>query len=397
PVPSPSAITHVVVIVQENRTVDNLFNGFPGADTVTTGRTHTGASVALVPTSLAFPADIDHSHRHFVTQYAGGAMNGFDLGGPAGQPATFAYAYVPQSETGPYWTMARSWTFGDRMFQSNSGPSYPAHQYLIAGQSNMVDENPSSSPWGCDSPAGTTTTLLSANGTESAGPFPCFDYTTFGDVLESAGLSWRFYAPAIGSGGDIWSAYDPIRHVRYGTDWTTRVVSPETTILTDVAAGKLASMTWVVPKGANSDHAGTNSATGPQWVASVVNAIGTSPFWSSTAIFVTWDDWGGWYDHVAPPQLDAMGLGMRVPLIVISPYAKRGYISHVQHEFGSILRYAEARFGLAPLGAADARADDLSDCFDYTQAPAAFTAIQTRLRAADFVHQARSATPPDDD
>ena len=130
------------------------------------------------------------------------------------------------------------------------------------------------------------------------------------------------------------------------------VISPETAVLTDVAAGKLASVTWVVPDLANSDHPASLSATGPDWVASVVDAVGASAYWSSTAIVVDWDDWGGFYDHVAPPQLDVDGLGFRTPMIVISPYAKTEYVSHIRYESTSVVKFIEATFGLPTLSTA---------------------------------------------
>jgi phospholipase C len=150
-----------------------------------------------------------------------------------------------------------------------------------------------------------------------------------------------------------------------------------------------------VPAFANSDHPGA-PAQGPDWVASVVNAIGASPYWDSTAIFVAWDDWGGWYDHVAPPQVDAMGLGFRVPVIVVSPYAKRGYVSHVTHESSGFLRYIEEVFGLPSLGTRDSIADDFNDCFDYTQTPKAYAAIATH-HSVDFFLKQKPSGPPDDD
>ncbi len=135
-----------------------------------------------------------------------------------------------------------------------------------------------------------------------------------------------------------------------------------------------------------SDHASINNGSGPSWVASIVNAIGNSSYWSNTAIIISWDDWGGWYDHVAPPQTLANCTqwgcgyiyGFRVPLIVVSPYAKAAYISHTQHDFGSILRFIEKTFSLPSLGYADAYADDLSDCFNFTQTPLQFQAIPRR-------------------
>ena len=209
-------------------------------------------------------------------------------------------------------------------------------------------------------------------------------------------MPWRYYAA---SPKDIWSEYEAIRPIFYGPDWQTDIVAPETRILTDPsgANGTLAAVTWVTPTWAESDHPGSgNAGEGPQWVASVVNAIGQSHFWNSTAIFIVWDDWGGWYDHVAPPQLDSMGLGFRVPLIVVSPYARAQYVSHVEHEFGSILKFSEKVFGLPALAASDARADDLSDCFDFTQPPAPFSPISTTLRSpSDFAHLRRGPLGPE--
>ncbi|MBD5656238.1 MAG: hypothetical protein IAI50_13825 [Candidatus Eremiobacteraeota bacterium] len=402
-----SQIKHVVIIIQENRSFDDLFNGFPGADTVQSAVLSTGQKVALRPDGLESPDDPAHSHGAWVTEYDGGKLF-FDLATPTAP--TSLYAYVPPAETTPYWSLARQYVVADRMFQSNTGPSFTAHQYLIAGSTEIatnqyVADNPyyqnftpiaTNVPWGCDDPPGSFLTMLNLQNTagpDIRGPFPCYDLPTLADELDAKSLSWRYYAPAIGSNGVVWSAYDAINHIRHGADWA-KVISPETDVLKDAPTGNLANVTWVVPSFNNSDHSG--SATGPQWVASVVNAIGQSPDWNSTAIFITWDDWGGWYDHVVPPQLDVMGLGFREPLIVVSPYAKHGYISHTQHEFGSILHFAESNFGLAALSASDSRADDLSDCFDFTQTPKAFVPLAVTRRPESFKH-AVDMVPPDND
>ena len=155
---------------------------------------------------------------------------------------------------------------------------------------------------------------------------------------------------------------------------------PQTKVLTDIADGQLAQVSWVMPDGADSDHPRGNKGTGPAWVASVVNAIGNSPYWSNTAIIITWDDWGGWYDHVPPTIYNSYEYGFRVPLIIVSPYSKQGYVSHVQHDFGSIVKFIDEVFDLPSLGYADARADDFSDCFDLTQTPIAFQTIPAILK-----------------
>jgi len=397
-------IKHVVVIVQENRSFDNLFNGFPGADTAQSAHTHDGTPIALLPQSLANGVDYGHFHTSFNAAYDGGRMDGFDLEGEYGfvngvysqtKPvSTGPYSYVPRAEVQPYWTLAQNYTLGDRTFESNSGPSYPAHQYLIAGQSAGAAEVPTGG-WGCDAPPATTVAILQPSGVEVNGPFPCFSYATLGDEMDANNVSWRYYAPSIPTQGYGWSAFRAVRQIRFGPDWAAKIISPETTVLNDVAAGSLASVTWVVPDQTNSDHPLGQSLSGPQWVASVVNAIGASADWNSTAIFVLWDDWGGFYDHVAPPSVDYMGLGMRVPLIVVSPYAKHGYVSHVTHEFGSILKFTEEVFGLPSLGTRDAISDDFSDCFDFTQAPSAYKPSALRMRPSDFLRRRPSTVEPD--
>jgi phospholipase C len=134
---------------------------------------------------------------------------------------------------------------------------------------------------------------------------------------------------------------------------------------------------------------------GPQWVASIANALGHSKLWGSTVLIVVWDDWGGWYDHVAPAHLDAMGLGFRVPMIIVSPYARRGYVSHHRHEFGSILKFTEKVFGLPEIGTTDRRADDLSDCFDFSQRPGAYVTVPTEVTDSDLIAMPPSDIPPD--
>jgi phospholipase C len=412
--PPRGVIKHVVFVIQENRSFDNLFNGFPGADTVTSGPRHDDSVVALHQTSLNVPVDLDHARQSFLNSYNGGRMNGFDTIGTVPPQGTgdFPYAYVPQAETKPYWDLARQFTLADRTFASVGGPSFPAHQYLIAGTAGRAIDNPNRTAadvfwWGCDSPPATTVREIGPDGGADGPPvFPCFDYPTLGDVMDARGVTWRSYAPTANDLGSIWSAFDAIRHIRYGPDWNEKVVTPQTRVLTDVAADALPAVSWVTPDFRSSDHEqygiggrpqASRADLGPQWVATVVNTIGRSPLWGDTAIVIVWDDWGGWYDHVRPPQVDAMGLGFRVPMIVISPYAKRGYVSHVQHEFGSLLKFAEGVFDLPSLGTADARADDLSDCFDFTKPPAPYVPVSTAMTAADFLAMPPSNVPPDDD
>jgi phospholipase C len=407
-----SHIKHIVVVIQENRSLDNLFHGFPGADTVDYGMTHNGP-VRLHPVGLEYPADVDHQHKAWVQEYDDGRMDGWDrVDTLPRQAPTFPYAYVPRREVEPYFEMAQQYTLADRMFQSNTGPTFPAHLYLIAGQSQFAANNPNEMEttrfaWGCDSPLTARVTQIAPNGQEVPGPWPCYNFETLADLALPLGVTWRYYAPGLDELGNIWSAFDAIRHIRYSPYWAN-VISPETQVLHDARRGDLPNITWVVPTARNSDHAfptersprdlGVQGAVyGPDWVASIVNTIGHSPLWNTTAIIVVWDDWGGWYDHVRPPQLDRMGLGFRVPMMVISPWAKRHYVSHVQHEFGSIVKFTEVAFDLPSLHTTDDRSDALRDCFDFTQKPGPFKSIDAMRQAAYFEDAPPDEESPDTD
>lgn len=414
--PQGNQIQHVVIIFQENRTPDNLFHGLPGADIANSGLNSKGQTIPLVMTGLENGYDLNHSYQSFQQMYDGGKMDGADLvtvtctRTPEGCPPNPQFIYVDPSQVTEYFNLAAAYTFGDRMFQSNQSASFPAHQFIIAGTSTpgsidggiysdyFVSTNPTPDiPTGCPYAAPTSfVTLVDPQGNQEINIFPCFEHLTLMDLLDQAGISWRYYAGNLNS---IWTAPNAIQHLTTtAADWQN-VVTPSSQVLIDIAAGNLAQVTWVIPGGLQSDHPGTQSDSGPSWVASVVNAIGSSPYWNNTAIFITWDDWGGLYDHVAPPIYNSYEYGFRVPLLVVSPYAKHGYVSHVTHDFGSILNFVETNFGLPSLGYADSRADNLGDCFDFSQVPAPFAPIATKYTAEYFIELEKTTPPtdPDDD
>ena len=431
-----SKIQHVVIVFQENRTPDNLFQDpvliAAGADIANSGVNSSGQTIPLGPASLGVGYDLGHSHGDFVAQYDGGKMDGADKVFLSCNlppcPANPQFFYVNPSEVQPYFQMAEQYTFGDRMFQTNEGPSFPAHQFIFSGTSAPTStsnlffaENTNSLVTGAPSagcaPANPTAFvwIIDPAGNESQTVYPCADHPSLTDQLKAKNLSWRYYAPSANS---IWTAPNAIEHVCgpnapppngtacVGSDWVNNVViytaAKPAPILTDIANNQLPTVSWVIPAGKNSDHAGSPTTVGgPAWVAAIVNAIGNSSYWSNTAIIVTWDDWGGWYDHVPPPQVINDGqswgsgyvYGFRVPLIVISPYARPAHISHVVHDFGSILHMLEENFGLSSLWYADAHADDLSDCFSFSQTPLAFHTINAPLSADHFLND---RTPPED-
>ncbi|HEY1869093.1 MAG TPA: alkaline phosphatase family protein [Candidatus Cybelea sp.] len=397
-------ITHVVYVIQENRSFNDMFEGYPGAKTVSRGEDSHGTKIELQPVSLKTNYDMDHSADGMFAACNGTGklpgtdcrMNGFNLEGLYGGPRHGQYAYVPHSESKPYWDMAHAWVLADQMFASQLDESFVAHQYVIAAQAH-ASVNVPSYYWGCG--GGRTDQVRRITAQRVLGTFqmPCFDYQTLGDELDEAGLPWRFYTSSYRKPlGGFWSGYQAIRHIFSGPDWASDVITPQKKFLTDVRAGKLASFTWITPLCANSDHPSCGGGFGPSWVASIVNAVGESKFWDSTVIFVQWDDWGGFYDPVAPPHKDYDGLGFRVPLIVISAYAKKNYISHTQYETASVLRFAEDLFGLAQLADADRRAaSPARDCLDFSQKPRRFVPIESPQDAAFFLNQPADPRIPD--
>jgi phospholipase C len=412
PPPTTTKIQHVVIVIQENRSFDNFFATFPGADGTRVGTLHTGKPFKLVKANLVYPEDFNHQRSGFLTEYDGGKMDGFDLtrlgasgqGGPAG---TAPMQYVDPAQIQPYWTLAKQYVLADHMFQTQGSGSFTAHQDLIRGNTAINSYEtfidwPSRGPWGCDAPPETKTSLLTVKGVYlfNQGPFPCMKYATLRDLLDAKNVSWKYYVPPLlvqGSSGFIWNAFDVIKAVRYSSEWQNNVISPETTIFKDISANNLPAVTWLIPSGRNSDHV-SGGDSGPSWVAQVVNAIGQSPAWDSTAIIVVWDDWGGFFDHVKPPFQDtAGGLGFRVPMIVVSPYARAGYISHTQYEFGSILRFVEDNWNLGRLGTTDVRATSMVDVFNFNQQPRKFATVKAKYSRSYFESQPPSNVPPDDE
>jgi phospholipase C len=435
-------IKHVVIVVQENRTFDDLFATFPGADGATSGYylkpTSTGyvkTPINLVMRSLAGDEDVNHDSKAYNVSCDGTdtypktscQMDGFNLEFVDGHTIVagkYPYMYVNPADITPYWTMAQQYGLSDYMFQTQGSGSFTAHLDLVAGGSNIDDPNCGSSKpcalidypsnfsdWGCGAPDTTTkqtvTSLLTRKGKflPSEGPFPCltFPTKTMRDLLDAAGVSWKYYTPAYspGGAGALWDAFSAISDVYNDpNEWGTNVSWPETNIFNDITNNTLPAVSWIVPERNNSDHPwGKGSQdNGPSWVTSIVNAVGQSSYWDSTAIIVTWDDFGGFFDHEPPPLFDKMGgLGFRVPMLVISPYVPPNEITHTQYEFGSILKFVEQNFGLGSMHTTDQRARSMVDMFDFKQKPRPFSVISAPLKKNYFIHESHVDNQPVDD
>jgi phospholipase C len=518
----PSQITHVVVIVQENRTPDNLFHfltplcpipsGATGAaacspSPVTTScydvspcglsnQSGTDAPITLTGVPMKGSTDPDHRHTAFMTMCDPDPAAGYacenDGAWGVKQSGTVetSYSYVENPKVtnyngskgsllDPYLTYAEQYGWANFMYQTNQGPSYPAHQFIFSGTSALspaddmnsifVAENfgPTGTPYGCLAGADAKTHLISpllpggtlctggtaydGNSIEEClvgntalnnppgnpvGSF-CSSKPTMASVLDARKISWKYYAP---SAGDLWTAPDAIADICVpkfttkrdttvecsGAEWATNVdfKLKGADVLNDITNCNLAGVSWIIPNGTWSDHAGVTESWGPSWVTAIINEIGQNPtcaagttdagqtFWQNTAIVLTWDDWGGWSDNKKPPILSSLPCtsnncqgdyqyGFRVPLVIVSAYTPKGYISDRTYDFGSILRMIEGVNGITEgtLRAADARAStDLSDFFqgtyrDYTPVPA--------LLAPSFFlgedAQKGAAAPPDND
>ena len=399
-----SPIKHVVFIIQENRSFNNLFMGFPGAKTAKFGYDNYHKKIELKARDLATEWDLGHSGEAFFAACDGaGKIPGTDcrddgwnqereLGSVPPNPA---YSYVPQKQIAPYWALAAQYVLSDETFSSNLDGSFIAHQYAVAAYASHGYDFPSSA-WGCEGgPSDTVETIHKDRRIETTRRIRvCFDNPTIGSEADAAGVSWRFYASTVDGDGGLWSSYQAISPIFNGPDWGADVINPSAQFIKDVGAGKLASITWITPTFETSDHPGADATQGPAWVASLVNAVGTSKFWDSTALFVIWDDWGGMFDPVQPIHRDYDGLGYRVPLIVVSPYAKQHSVTHVQYETASVLRFMEDNFGLGHLNHADARANDPAAdpaIFDYEQKPRKFKKIAGAKPASYWMQLERTS------
>ena len=482
-------IKHVIMIIQENRSTDNMF----GADTTlaqngghlaASGSCH-GTAVPLVPIELDSCFDLLHSHIAWKTMYDHGKMDGacdvpvlkkrttkcIPQCSDTEYSACPQYSYVPNTKydgihgiLDPYFELAAQYGFANYMFQTNQGPSYPAHHFLISGTSAPINYPTEYYDWfveeskanihlyGCIARLGTQVLDVSPSGSESyaytppdppnANPgFPCYDHPTLPDILDVHHVSWRYYGWHLIS---RWTAPNSIEHIcqpsaaggacRGAAFKNGSVTGTPAEVLNDLGvngACNLQQVSWAIPDGTWSDHpGGASKDAGPSWVAAIVNAVGgydnsgnklpvQCNYWADTVILLTWDDWGGFYDDVNPIATIGGGnpgyvggsgngqqdvYGFRVPLVVISPYAKQGYISGPPsnptcpnfycHDFGSMLNFVEYAFGtnrnsLGTIGPsqwpyADFFVQDTSpapnnyslyDFFDWSQKPRPFVPI----------------------
>ncbi len=365
-------IEHVVFIVKENRSFDQYFGTYPGANGATTATLSNGKIMTLGHTPDKPKHDMGHEWIDSHNDVDAGRMDRFDkefMCSVNGDNLCLSQLY--QSDIPNYWAYAQNYTLADAAFSSQESGSYPAHMVLVSGSTQNTIDNPRSSlaaQWGCDAVVGTNVPAMDSNYLVYP-VFPCFNATTLGNIADTAGVSWKAYTAINGGSGYV---YNPFRSFStiYGTsDWTTNVVT-ETDFITDALGGNLPALSWVTAPGIDTDHPPDSACVGENWTVQQINAImqGPQAQWQNTVIILTWDDFGGFYDHVPPPFRDQYGLGIRVPMIIMSPYSVQG-VYHTQVDFASVLRFMEETFALPNLGAADTVANDMQDAFNFNQTP----------------------------
>ncbi|MBA3728303.1 MAG: hypothetical protein H0W94_03745 [Actinobacteria bacterium] len=390
------AIEHVVFIVKENRSFDHYFGRYPGADGATSGETFEGETIPLRDAPDVEPHDIAHGFSSALQSINDGRMNGFSIIG--GNEELNGYRQHSRRTMPNYWAYADRFVLADQFFTSMYGATYPEHLYVAAAQSYKIIDNKTSTDSAgnyCDDPTEYSTRFrdgLTAGDVdrilflqdkinepgmreELTGYWEairlCFDIQVLPDVLERAGIGWKYYVTA-----DRWmNVLQSIRHVRYGPMWSK--VQHPSNFLTDVRSRQLPAVSWLIPPEPYNEHpgAGVSVCAGENWTVQQVNAVMRSPYWQSTLIVVVWDDFGGYYDHVRPPRYDIMGPGPRTPALIISPWTQSGdspdggSIDSTTYEFSSVLRLIEDLHGLEPMTERDRQADPLTGALDFTSPP----------------------------
>lgn len=363
-------IKHVVFVLLENHTFDQVFGRFPGAAGTSTATIAGRGTIQLGHAPLYYWHDIEHDYTDADHAIDKGKMDGFtDIVGADLNGDMMSFGQYLPSDIPNFWSYATHFTLGDHMYSSMLGSTFPNHLYSVAAQADGIMTNPSnwSRGWGCDS--GKAAYTVKRTGNTFGGGGTCFSFPTLADTMQQMGVSWAYYAAPYPDLGYLFSTLDAFKSIRETSLWDTRV-KDQASFEADARAGRLPAFSWVTPPYKDSSHPPFSICAAEDWFVGKMNAIMQGPDWDSTAVFLVWDDFGGFYDHLAPPSVDEFGLGLRVPFLIISPYARRGYVSHTTYSFESILKTFEELNGLPALTDRDAKASDTLDSFDFSQQPA---------------------------
>jgi phospholipase C len=357
-------IQHLVVLMQENHTFDNYFGTYPGADGLPAG-----TKMPVDPNNLAAGyvtpwhlgsstiTDLSHSAPTFHDQYNNGKMDGFVSALNArNQNGKQTMGYYDGTDIPYYWNLADNYVLFDQFFSSAQDGSFANHMYWVAAIPPIA-------------PKGQNLNDVLAN------------MPTIFDSLQAAGVSWKFYVqnynPTItyrdqSSSGSkasqvVWVPLLNFDRFIDNPTLSSHIVDLKQYFI-DLNNGALPAVSYIVPSGA-SEHPPSNLMSGQRFVKSILQELMRSTSWDNSAFMLAYDDWGGWFDHVTPIQVDQFGYGPRVPVILVSPYAKSGYIDHTVLDFTSMLKFIEQNWNIAPLAARDTNANNFLTAFNFDQAP----------------------------
>jgi phospholipase C len=396
--PGLEKIQHFVFIMQENRSFDSYFGTYPGANGIPSGIAfvdpHDGATVTPYHDTSVVNLGGPHDWDNALADINGGKMDGFlreaykgiRANGTSFEPSNVAgnnpkdvMGWHDFHEIPNYWNYARLYVLQDNLFESVASYSLPAHLYMLAAQSGGY-----------------------VNAAKQKHP-STYNFPEITELLTSGKVEWKYYvtsgtlpdtedAHVVGSQSEeqqdpdkytLWNPLPAFPAVQNDPAQRSRLQGTSQFYL-DAASGNLPQVSWIIPSGAVSEHPPSGVRAGMAYVTGLINSVMRGPDWNTTAIFLSWDDWGGFYDHVPPPQIDQYGLGIRVPGLVISPYAKQGYIDHKTYSFESWLKIVEERFGITPMTARDINSLDMIDAFDFTQPPRAPVILSSTRQGSPY-------------
>ena len=440
PASGTSKIQHLIFIIQENHSFDNYFGTYPGANGIPVSITvpldvndtglgyvppfHLNVTEPILivgdelPPGISDPSQLnqtlnldpddvgsgsvspfpfnnesiagDLSHAWSVAHidYDNGKMDGF----VTGEKSIKTMGYYDRNDIPYYWDYAGHYVLDDNFFSSEMGPSFPNHLYIASGANGPTTLT---HPW-----------ILNEGIIDNPAPTYNWDemhlgWSTLAEEMSGANVAWKWYdGDARPLAPSIWNVLPLFTYFQDHPQQLRDHVANTRTFISDVQNGQLPAVSWIIPGGwvpptypatchdvAPSEHPPARSDCGMDYVSYLVNQVMNSQYWQSTAIIVTWDDYGGFYDHVKPPYIDQYGEGFRVPTLVISPWAKPGFIDHTQYEFSSMLRLAEDNFQLATLGHRDSLVNDMMGSFNFNQAP-----TPALIEPASFVGPATPST-----
>lgn len=385
----PTPIRHILVLVKENHTFENYFTDFPGANTTKTAKMSDGSTITRQKAPDGpLPCDPGHSHAAGVTAYNGGKLDSFDKNVKGSCPKTTPYTYYTEAQIPNYWAYARNFVLFDNYFSTLMGPTSPGHFALATSQTPFFGNTGSSR--GCAASVLDTVQAFNRLTCNVRTAQSCFDVPSIVDAIPKK-LTWRAYGPPSSQAGIIGSPFNLVKSVGSNQGIRETHFRSLKSLVTDLEKNDFPNLVYanVYAPESLSEHPAANPCEGENYSVEIVNRIMKGRYWKDSVIVITYDDWGGFFDHVSPRQEtcsdgdDFYNGGFRLPLTIISPYAKKGFVDHTRSEQASVPKLIEDLFGMPRMAerdrfARDSIAGSLMGAFDFKQAPREALVLKTR-------------------